>query len=241
MMVDDEKLLAYLDGELDGEAMRAVEEAIAADPALAERIAQHRQLRDMLRTSFDPILDQPMPAALADIPRLDADVIDLAAAREARRPFPDTGGGWRGWASLAATLVLGVAAGYMLKPGGAGPLVQQNGWIVASHGLNDALDTQLASAGTGDAVVRVVLTFRDRAGAVCRSFTIAAANGVACRNNGQWQVKGLFQGAEPQKGDYRMAASGDARVMALVDDLIAGTPFDAAQERAARDEQWKMR
>lgn len=237
-MVDDEKLLAYLDGELDSDAARAVEEAIAADPALADRVAQHRQLRDMLRASFDPILDQPIPAVLTNIARPDADVIDLAAARAARRPMS---GDWRGWASLAATLVLGLSVGYMLNPGDAGPLVQQNGRIVASHGLSDALDTQLASAGTGDAAVRVALTFRDRSGAVCRSFTVAAANGVACRDNGQWQVKGLFQGAESQKGDYRMAAGGDSRVMALVDDLIVGDPFDVAQERAARDAHWEMR
>jgi hypothetical protein len=52
-------------------------------------------------------------------------------------------------------------------------------------------------------------------------------------------VRGLFSGGQAKEGDYRMASAGDPRVMALVDDMIAGEPFDAAQEKAAKEKGWR--
>jgi hypothetical protein len=75
--------------------------------------------------------------------------------------------------------------------------------------LNEALDTELASAPVGD--VRIGLTFRDQSGRVCRSFTQAAASGLACREGDRWQLRGLFAAPEGQGGDYRMAAGDRTR------------------------------
>jgi hypothetical protein len=36
-----------------------------------------------------------------------------------------------------------------------------------------------------------------------------------------------------------MASAGDSRLMALVDDMIAGEPFDAAKEKAAKEKGWR--
>jgi hypothetical protein len=68
------------------------------------------------------------------------------------------------------------------------------------------------------------------------------ASGVACRQDGGWALEALFPGqAAPGGGDYRMAASGDPRVMQIVGDMISGAAFDAAQERAARARHWTVR
>ena len=83
------------------------------------------------------------------------------------------------------------------------------------------------------------MTFRDQSGAVCRSFSETATSGLACRNGGRWQVRGLFAAPEGQSGPYRMAAGMDPNLAALVDSTIAGEPFDAAQEKDAKAKGWR--
>ena len=83
------------------------------------------------------------------------------------------------------------------------------------------------------------MTYRDKAGAICRTFQDDNASGLACRDGGDWRIRGLFQGEEGQASDYRMAAGADPRLMDLVDESIAGEPFDSAQEKAALSHQWK--
>ncbi|MFN3843995.1 MAG: zf-HC2 domain-containing protein, partial [Rehaibacterium terrae] len=61
MRISDERLMAYVDGELDAAQAAQVEAAIAADPALAAAVARQRRLRERLRAAFDPVLDQPVP------------------------------------------------------------------------------------------------------------------------------------------------------------------------------------
>ena len=110
--------------------------------------------------------------------------------------------------------------------------------LVAAASLDQALDKQLASDGASNGV-RVGLTFRDRQGSICRSFNDGAASGLACREAGDWRIRGLFQRAEGQAGDYRMAAGEDPRLAALIDETIAGEPFEAATERAAMEKGWR--
>jgi hypothetical protein len=86
---------------------------------------------------------------------------------------------------------------------------------------------------------RIVLTFRDPNGKICRSFSDAASSGLACQDGGNWQLRGLFPAAEGQAGDYRMAAGSDSRLASLIGETMAGEPFDATQERAARDAGWR--
>ena len=40
-------------------------------------------------------------------------------------------------------------------------------------------------------------------------------------------------------GDYRMAAGGDPRLAALIDETISGEPLDADGERAAQAKGWR--
>ena len=58
--ITPERLAAYADGELDGETARAVETAIAADPALQAQVAAHRALKARLSAHFAPIAAQPV-------------------------------------------------------------------------------------------------------------------------------------------------------------------------------------
>ena len=65
MTIDRETLMAYADGELDLLAARRVEQAIAADPSLAEQVERHRALTASLRAAFSVVGQAPVPAPAA--------------------------------------------------------------------------------------------------------------------------------------------------------------------------------
>lgn len=233
-MSADEKFFAWLDGELDPAEAAEMEARVAADPELKELAEQHRALNSALRGAFDPIAGAPVPGPLMAALRPAADVVDIGAARERRaRKMPSV----PQWTALAATLAVGLVGGTLVPHGGNAPVAVENGRIYAASTLGHALDTELASAPSGD--VRIGLTFKDRSGAICRSFTESQSSGLACRNGGRWQLRGLFAAPEGQSGDYRMAAGMDSNLAALVDSAIVGEPLDAAAEKAAKDKGWR--
>lgn len=231
-MREDEKFFAWLDGELTPAEAAEMEAKVASDPQLRQLAEQHRALGAELRGAFDPIATAPVPERLETMLRRSGQVIDFAAAKRTRN-FPS----FPQWAAMAATLALGIFVGTMVPERGSAPLAVEGGKIYAAAALNQALDAELASAPAGN--VRIGMTFRDSAGQICRSFTQPAASGLACRENGRWQLKGLFAAPEGQANEYRMAAGMDPNLAALVDSSIAGEPFDAAREKAAKEQGWK--
>lgn len=232
-MIEDEEFYSWLDGELEGPDADRVAALVAASPDLSARADEHRKLTAGLRTAFDPVMQ-----GTAIPPQFGAaQVIDFGARATDR----DRWRSWFGvprWAAMAATLALGLVVGNMVGGSSGAPVQNRDGMLVAAASLDQALDKQLASVGAHDGV-RVGLTFRDRQGSICRSFNDGAASGLACRSDDDWRIRGLFQGAEGQAGDYRMAAGEDPRLAALIDETIAGEPFNAAQERAALDKGWR--
>lgn len=257
----DADLAAFMDGTLEDDALiAAIEAAINADPALADRaeaLAASDDTAASVRAAFAPVLDAPVPDRLTRIvapaPQDDA-VANLAAARADRRPLPapanDTGGGWR-WpqfAAMAASLVLGVVIGGPLISRGGGGEAGADGALVlaAAEGpvppsaVATMLDTapsgqtvDLASLGTGE----VVLTFRNADGALCRQFTLersgAASDALACAGtDGGWQVEAFGRRAAPS-GEMKLAG-GDAApgVVAAVDAMIASDPLLGPDEIA---------
>ena len=231
-MIDDERFFAWLDGELHGDEEARVAQAVAASPELTARAEQHRKLTAGLRRAFEPVRE----GATAP-PTFQADVVDFAAKareREGRRNWfaaPQ-------WAAMAASLAIGVVVGTQFMGGSVSPVEVDNGRLVAAAELDRALDTRLASAAA-PAGPRIGLTFRDAAGRICRSFTGVEASGLACRDGEAWQVRGLFPAPEGQGSDSRMAAGEDPRLAALIDQMIRGEPFDAAQEKAALERGWR--
>ena len=230
-MTEEEKFFAWLDGELAPAEAAAMEAKVAGDPGLSLLAEQHRALGDRLRGAFDPIAREPVPEHLQTSLRPSGNVIQFAPRRGRSMPSLVQ------WASLAATLVLGIFAGSMLPRQTSAPVEVQGGKMYAASALAGALDRDLASAPTGN--VRIGMTFRDRAGDYCRSFTATGSSGLACRTGGRWQLKGMFAAPEGSGSEYRMAAGMDPNLASLVDASIAGEPLDAAGEKAARDKGWR--
>ena len=63
MTVTDEQLSAYLDGELPEDDARAIDEALAQDPALQAALESLVAANDMARDAFDAMKDDPVPLA----------------------------------------------------------------------------------------------------------------------------------------------------------------------------------
>jgi hypothetical protein len=237
-MVDEEKFFAWLDGELPPHESAEVERQVAADPRLARLADEHRSVGAGLRDAFDSVAAAPVPERLRDAARPKiAKVIDIAACREAlARPFL---GPLPQWTAMAAMLALGLFAGALVgRDLVSSPVNVRGGEIYAAGAVEQALETRLASApATGD--VRIGLTFRDQSGSICRTFQSSAASGLACRYDGDWRLRGLFAAPEGAEAEYRMAAGADPRLMELADSVIAGEPFDAAQEAQAKQRGWR--
>jgi hypothetical protein len=237
-MVSDETFFAWLDGELAADEAARVELEVASDARLSAKAAEHRAMQARLTDVFDDLLHLPVPETLLAAMRIreQAEVIDFAQARQRReeRRWPSV----PQWGAMAATLAIGVLVGTLVPHQRETAPVQVNGGkIYAAASLDQALDTQLASAPRGD--TRIGVTFRDQAGAICRSFSSAASSGLACRDAKGWQIRGLFAAPEGQTSDYRMAAGMNPNLAALVDSAIAGEPFDAAQEKSAKNKGWR--
>lgn len=236
-MIDDALLIAYADGECDAADRARIEQALADDPALRERLEQHRRIAVRLNAQYGPIAEAPVPDRLtALLQKQQADVIDFAAARAKRRSLP----GWGNWGAIAASLAVGVLAGQMALPGRGGIVESRHGALIARGELAQALDVQLASAQDSGSKVRIGVSFQDKSGQYCRSFETGSLAGIGCRDGEYWRLP-VTHSAGDSRGQtgYRQAGSGDALVMETATEMMRGAPLDAAIERKVRDNGWR--
>lgn len=231
MSFDPATVAAYVDGELDDLTARRIEREAAADPALATEIERHRALKARLMAHFAPVSEEPVPERFRALLIPDTGIdTSLADRREAKRMrFTPVH-----WGAIAASLALGLTIG--LQPWTpAADVTQANGTLAASGSLADALDTQLASNQPANADIRIGLSFRDKQGRTCRSFEGRDLSGIGCHDGGRWALERTMGGRS--ESDYRQASSGDLAAAAAA--MMAGDPYDADAERAARDRGWK--
>jgi len=239
--MNEERLMAYLDGELDAAERIEAEREIAADPALAERVRAQQALRARLRAAYAPVLDEPVPERLLAAAR-GAEVIDLTAARQAREPRRRWH--WPEWGAMAASVLAGVIGGQLLL-GANDPLRSaRDGSLVAGGPLAQALTEQLASTPPPGAKVQIGVSFVARSGSYCRSFVLereAPLAGLACRDGDAWKLQLVAPAAKPESGGgYRMAASAlPPALLKAIDEQIQGAPLDAPAEQAARQRGWR--
>lgn len=236
MTVTDEMLMAYVDGELSPQDVALVDAAVAADEALAARLARHRRLAGAVAGAFAEVALEPVPDRLADAVSGGGKVVSLDAVRQSRaRPSPGQ------WGLVAAGIAAGVVVGVSL-PRGPAPLV--GGDMRARGQLASALDSQLASRPEKGDLVRVGLTFRARDSRYCRTFTVTKGDGpagLACHDGDGWTVRmAVARAATTPAGDYRTAAADTPpEVIAAAQAIMLDEPLDAAGEAAAKARGWR--
>lgn len=252
MNISDELLMAYADGELDAPERASdratVEAAIKAEPDVARRVEQHRALRRRLNTTFDRVLDEPVPDRLIAVvrgARPAAPVADLENAR-AKRAAPRARFSLPQWAAMAASVIVGVLVGHFaLTSREPGQITSQNGQLVAQADLANALSNQLAGDQSPTAPVQIGTSFKSKSGHYCRTFVLHNGDpmgGLACRNGAIWNINALAR-AEPAPdttGGYRQASSEMPDVIrAQVESQIVGDPLDSSGEAQAKANDWK--
>jgi anti-sigma factor RsiW len=245
MKFSDETLMAYADGELDDVQRAEIDRALDADPALADRVAQHQSLRLDVFAAFAPILDEAVPPALtaAALPGKVADLNAARAARVEQAAAVRRRWSWPEWGAIAATLAVGVLVGSTVTGTGGDVAVTlaqgTGGKLVAQGQLATALSQQLAvSEGT----VRIGVSFAAKDGTLCRSFITNGTAGLACRNGKEWNVPVIAEAVSAAAGDYQQAGSAmPAAVLDAIDARIAGQTLDAKGEQEALQRGWQAK
>lgn len=224
-MTLDERLLAYVDGELTGEELVKFEAEMAANPRLKDEVDKHRGLNARMAAARAERADMARAAAKG---KGQKSVRAPAAAATPRVQLS----AWH-WLAILAGLAVGVAGGlaaglYAFPP--TGPVVAEAGMLTTGGDLNVALTNQL----TGQkGPVTVDATFRTAKGRYCRTFrsTPDRLAGLACRQSSGWVL---------QTATVLGAADVMPRaVLTAVDGLMVGATLDQAAERAARAKDWR--
>lgn len=143
MTVHEEKLSAFLDGELPEAEAREIEAALERDPALQAELDALMAVDAKAQEGFAAMLDEPVPAALA------AAVRDAPEAVTANVTTAPVGRSW--WAAAAVVLALGLggAGGYMTGLSQGTPVAAAPGW------LQDIADYHRVYAAQGRHLVEV--------------------------------------------------------------------------------------
>lgn len=250
MTISEEMLIAYADGELSGEEVRAVEAELKVNPKLQAFVDRQQALRHSLQSSFASELDAPIPErflkALQESP-----VSRRWRARQvlSRMTHAAADRNFLAWSALpaAGALACGILIGVFAIPTRILDVGGHDGMVTAQGALASVLDSKLASTQGANDAIRVGVSFRAKDGRYCRTFenagTASSLSGVACRDATGWSVVALAAtGPSEQTGAYHMAASAmPDSIRSTVAGLMAGAPLDAVQERRARDSDWIAR
>lgn len=239
---DDETLGAFVDGETDAATTRAIEAALETDAELMARFERMTALRGTLADHFNPVLSEDLPDALIAQVRSSAPSAPPSASPAAREE--------RGlvarlmdvfapnWVPVAAALLIGVSVGWF--GGGSGPdapVTLDNGQLVAGGSLARLLD---AAGPAQNAEAATQLAFLNTDGRYCRTFTLEASAGIACRAGETWQVDYSTAAGAADAGVIRTAsASLPLALLDQVDAWIAGDPLDEDQEAEAAAAGWQ--
>jgi hypothetical protein len=237
--LNDELLCAYMDGELEAEMRARVEQALIDDAGARVRLERMRVADERLKA------DIPLPALQPNDP-LSARILDGTPMPSAARPSPR----WGAVITALAAGISGVIVGFVLARSQQAPEAPVVATIPAPSlsgaSSNTLLLAALDSGESGKAIeqagrsAQIILTFESDDGRYCRAFrsheASAAAEGVACRNGGQWEVVAWDGTVDPDEG-FRAAGASE-----LLDDVMdrlgGGAALEAADERALIERHW---
>lgn len=238
------QLDAFIDGELPSAEAQEIEALLVARPDLAAYVERQHALRQSLVQAFAPVMEEAVPEHLRRAV-YEAPVSQRFRARGFLAALSRSDGFFRLALPTTGALACGLLLGIVITQGSPSPFrAAPGGEIVAQGSLARALDQQLASNGVPQRGPRIGISFANKSGEDCRSFTIpgesASTGGVACRHGGDWVVAATA--SAPAKSGTAYVQAGDDMPQAVrdaVQGMILGSPFDAAAESAARARGWK--
>ncbi|GMQ75044.1 MAG: hypothetical protein BMS9Abin01_0287 [Gammaproteobacteria bacterium] len=212
MKIDDETLVAFVDGELDGAGEARVRERLQSDSELRKRARTYQDSARVLQQAFAPQLRRAIPGKVL---RLLRPAVDGAASGGGASRF----GGLR-MSRLTSSPVLALAASLLLAVGITVGVVASRAIVQGTtsassviaildgaDGWDRGFDTTMSgkpfsvgmSGGGRSAAVVPLTTFLDQDDRYCRSFQrsvtsradIERVRGIACRDvaSGRWRTR----------------------------------------------------
>lgn len=239
MAISEERLSAFIEGDLSPDERAAVEAAIAEDPALAQRVRAERALRARIARLHRTAKDQPPSDRLIAIGRGEggraAELIDLGAARAKRvrqRRAPVIRK-WSRRAALAGVALLGVfvIAELLITPGQTPLIAAADGALVARGELAQTLTNRLSATTPANAALHVGPSFLSTDKVYCRGFAMgggAGLVGVACREPGGWRIRLTADASSAASPTYHASLAA----------MMVGQPLSPQAEAAARAKGW---
>lgn len=237
MTISDEKLGAFLDGELAPDEMAGLREHIASDEKLAARVEALAMVDRQVSSAIKQIDDTPIPKKIHDL----ANLLDQ---RKHVAVFPF----WKrahqqlqhyAIAAAALTAVVGFILGQSVNKDAPEAVTY---WQAIAHALETRTGGKAQSLNH-DATMIVNLTFFNQQGEYCRQFSVNTTDArktqnIACRREGSWKLEASIPFEAPaDKGDYQLA-SGPGPIDKLIDTMMKGQVLNAEQEKAAIDAAW---
>ena len=248
-MIEPQLLEAYCDGEASEADVRRIEAEMAGNPDLVAEVDRLFAQRAAVRAAYDDVLAAPVPDRTVDLirARLSAAPASAAAATADNVvAFPARGAPARGrlqqlwWpAAIAASLVVGVFGGQRLAP--QAPVRPDAAPAALAAALDQTPSGQARTVGAER--FQVSLSFADHRGDPCRQFVLQGSarnlSGLACRRADGWRLQALIAGPATHGADFQTAAGpGEDAVSRIADGLIAGEPFDQAEEARRIARRW---
>lgn len=260
--ISDEMLMAYVDGELDGNARTAVEAYLASVPEGVERLRVFEATGRGLSSLFDQPMQEPVPQRLLDVVNAPADVVAFDRSKRARQPSTITA--WPTALAASLTILAVGASAYWFASQSESQLKDHLGVEIASSGERIAsrpVASVLDAAASGTTIattinsqnarIKPVYTFATASSGFCRQFMITAQDAtaygsVACKStDGRWRIE-AYEALDPNRSTAGKIApasgnAGPKSVEDAVDRLIDGDVLGLEAERAVIERGWQAR
>jgi len=267
VILTDEKLSAFLDGELDTTEMDLVREAIAQDVAISDRLAALAEVDRVVKVAAEKATAVALPkeivALLSDENRQsdksEAQATDVSLERESTTeqhsaenvtPFPQKASSinsaqqnqtkWKGPFAIAASVA--VLAGLVFFNQQGAETTQPTHWANVSSVLDSNLTGEATTFDTG-VTVTPQLSFVNTDFNYCRQAEVASQDElnvmIACKDKqGVWQLAASkLDELGESTGQYQTATS--AKLMEdELDNMMASAPLNREQEKNAIEATW---
>ena len=267
MILTDEKLSAFLDGELDTAEMDLVREAIAHDVTVSDRLAALAEVDRVVKVAAEKATAVALPkeivALLSDekplsqasgVQASDASLASASAANQSSaenvKPFPKKVNStnsaphkqtkWKGPFAIAASVA--VSAGLVFFNQQGAETTQPSHWARVSSVLDSNLTGEATTFDSG-VTVTPQLSFVNTEFNYCRQAEVASKDElnvmIACKDKqGAWQLAASkLDELGENAGQYQTATS--AKVMEEeLDKMMASAPLNREQEKNAIEATW---
>ncbi|KHT50775.1 anti-sigma factor [Alteromonas marina] len=267
MILTDEKLSAFLDGELNTAEMDTVREAIAQDASISDRLAALAEVDRVVKVAAEKATAVALPKEIVALlndekplsqeSEVQASGVSLVSESSSNqsfaenvKPFPkkvdvtNSGLGgqtkWKGPFAIAASVAVLASLVFFNQQGTE--TVQPSHWANVSSVLDENLSGETTSFVSG-VKVTPQLSFLNTEFNYCRQAEVASQDElsvmIACKDKqGTWLLAASkLDEVGEMAGDYQTATSAKSLEDEL-DKMMASAPLNREQEKSAIEATW---